>query len=260
MLADTDVLDTLSPREFRAGYAEVAKYGLIDRPDFFAWLEDNWRDVFAGGAGPGAGDRRVLPGQGRMSWPATSSRRATGRCSISATRSATRSRRRPAMTVRGWCMARASPSAWRWRIASRRGSTSPAPTTRPVSRRICAQVGLPWRISDIPGDLPDAERLLGYIAQDKKVSRGALTFILTRGIGQSFVAKDVPCIRSAVVPGRLLALMTLDLWITGGAIVVLIVVVLPLFRNRDRHDGRIPGAAACAGGQRRCAGRGWSSA
>ena len=50
MLADTDVLNTLSAREFRAGYAEVAKYGLIDKPDFFAWLEANWRAVFAGGA------------------------------------------------------------------------------------------------------------------------------------------------------------------------------------------------------------------
>ncbi len=35
----------------RAGYAEVAKYGLISDADFFAWLEANWRDVFAGGAG-----------------------------------------------------------------------------------------------------------------------------------------------------------------------------------------------------------------
>jgi len=48
VLADTDVLDTLPPREFRAGYAEVAKYGLIDRPDFFSWLEANWREVFSG--------------------------------------------------------------------------------------------------------------------------------------------------------------------------------------------------------------------
>ena len=40
--------------------------------------------------------------------------------------------------------------------------------------------------------LPDAEALFSFIAQDKKVSRGALTFILTRGIGQSFIAKDVP--------------------------------------------------------------------
>ena len=41
-------------------------------------------------------------------------------------------------------------------------------------------------------ELPDAEGLLSYIAQDKKVSRGALTFILTRGVGKSFVARDVP--------------------------------------------------------------------
>lgn len=50
VLADTDVLNSLSAREFRAGYAEVAKYGLIDKPDFFAWLEANWQAVFAGGA------------------------------------------------------------------------------------------------------------------------------------------------------------------------------------------------------------------
>jgi 3-dehydroquinate synthase len=49
VLADTDALDTLSTREFRAGYAEVAKYGLIDDPGFFAWLEAHWRGVFQGG-------------------------------------------------------------------------------------------------------------------------------------------------------------------------------------------------------------------
>src|ERR1700712_920843 len=49
VLADSDVLNTMSEREFRAGYAEVAKYGLIDKPEFFGWLETNWRDVFAGG-------------------------------------------------------------------------------------------------------------------------------------------------------------------------------------------------------------------
>ena len=49
VLADTGVLDTLSAREFRAGYAEVVKYGLIGDRDFFAWLERDWREVFAGG-------------------------------------------------------------------------------------------------------------------------------------------------------------------------------------------------------------------
>src|SRR4029079_2210322 len=49
VLADTALLDTLSPRQFRAGYAEVAKYGLIGDAAFFSWLDANWRDVFAGG-------------------------------------------------------------------------------------------------------------------------------------------------------------------------------------------------------------------
>ncbi|MNV43644.1 3-dehydroquinate synthase [compost metagenome] len=53
-------------------------------------------------------------------------------------------------------------------------------------------VGLPTRMSEIPGDLPGADVLLDAIMQDKKVKGGKLTFILTRGIGQSFVADDVP--------------------------------------------------------------------
>src|SRR5690606_18460019 len=50
VIADTAVLDTLSPRQFRAGYAEVAKYGLLGDEAFFTWLEKNHGDVFAGGA------------------------------------------------------------------------------------------------------------------------------------------------------------------------------------------------------------------
>jgi 3-dehydroquinate synthetase len=50
VLADIGLLDTLPPREFRAGYAEVAKYGLINDEKFFAWLEQKRGEVFAGGA------------------------------------------------------------------------------------------------------------------------------------------------------------------------------------------------------------------
>src|SRR6516225_6080995 len=49
VIADTGLLDTLSKREFRAGYAEVAKFGLLADGAFFAWLEKNCEDVFAGG-------------------------------------------------------------------------------------------------------------------------------------------------------------------------------------------------------------------
>ena len=50
VVADTAVLDTLSPRQFRAGYAEVAKYGVLGDEAFFAWLEANHTDIFKGGA------------------------------------------------------------------------------------------------------------------------------------------------------------------------------------------------------------------
>src|SRR3569832_1449704 len=49
VVADTAVLDTLSPRQFRAGYAEVAKYGLLGDEAFFTWLEKNHADIFSGG-------------------------------------------------------------------------------------------------------------------------------------------------------------------------------------------------------------------
>src|SRR6202023_4379868 len=49
VMAATDTVETLPPREFRAGYAEVVKYGLIGDAGFYAWLEANWRAVFAGG-------------------------------------------------------------------------------------------------------------------------------------------------------------------------------------------------------------------
>ena len=65
VLADVGVLDTLSPREFTAGYAEVAKYGLIDDAPFFAWLEEHHRAVFAGGPERAAAIRSKLRGESR---------------------------------------------------------------------------------------------------------------------------------------------------------------------------------------------------
>jgi 3-dehydroquinate synthase len=191
VLADTDVLDTLPAREFRAGYAEVAKYGLIDRPAFFAWLEKNWQEVFAGGPARTeaiaqscrakaevvardefeTGDRALL-NLGHTFGHALEA--ATG---YDSTR-----------LVHGEGVAVGMALAYRF--SSRLNLASPDDAAR-VEAHLRA-VGLPWRMADIPGSLPDAERLLGYIAQDKKVSRGALTFILTRGIGQAFIARDVP--------------------------------------------------------------------
>lgn len=45
---DTSTLNTLPRRELLAGYAEVAKYGLIDDPDFFSWLEEHGQKLLEG--------------------------------------------------------------------------------------------------------------------------------------------------------------------------------------------------------------------
>ncbi len=191
VLADTEALDTLPLREFRAGYAEVAKYGLIDRPDFFAWLEKNWQDVFAGGAARieaiaqscrakaevvardefETGDRALL------NLGHTFGHALEGAVQYDGAR-----------LVHGEGVAIGMALAHRF--SARMNLASPDDAAR-VEAHLQA-VGLPWRIADIPGELPGAEALLDFIAQDKKVTRGTLTFILTHGVGQSFIARDVP--------------------------------------------------------------------
>jgi len=46
-------------------------------------------------------------------------------------------------------------------------------------------------LSEVAGGLPNADRLMDLIAQDKKVKRGKLTLILVRGIGRAFIATDI---------------------------------------------------------------------
>ena len=191
VLADAGVLDTLPVREFRAGYAEVAKYGLIDRPDFFAWLEANWQDVFAGG--PARAQAIAQSCQAKADVVARDEFETGDRALLNLGH--TFGHALEAAT--GYDSARlvhgegvAIGMALAYRFSSRMNLCSPDDANR-VQRHL-RDVGLPWRMADIPGGLPDAETLLGYIGQDKKVSRGALTFILTRGIGQSFIARDVP--------------------------------------------------------------------
>ncbi|MCR4266828.1 3-dehydroquinate synthase [Nitratireductor sp. ZSWI3] len=191
VLADTDVLDTLPAREFRAGYAEVAKYGLIDRPEFFAWLEKNWQAVFAGG--PERVEAIAQSCRAKADVVARDEHEAGDRALLNLGH--TFGHALEAAT--GYDSARlvhgegvAIGMALAHRFSARLNLASPDDAAR-VEAHLSA-VGLPVKLSDVPGGLPGAERLLTYIAQDKKVSRGALTFVLTHGIGQSFVAKDVP--------------------------------------------------------------------
>jgi 3-dehydroquinate synthase len=190
VIADTDVLDTLSTREFRAGYAEVAKYGLIDNPGFFAWLETHWRGVFQGG-------------RDRVHAIATSCRAKAAVVARDETETGDRALLNLGHTfghaleaVTGYDSARlvhgeavAIGMAQAFRFSARLGLCGPHVPERVVAH--LKAVGLPTRLADIPGGAGDADGLMAAIAQDKKVARGRLTFILARGIGESFIARDV---------------------------------------------------------------------
>jgi 3-dehydroquinate synthase len=189
VLADTALLDTLPARQFRSGYAEVAKYGLLGDAGFFAWLEANWQDVFAGGAPREhaiavscrmkaaivAQDERETGDRALLNLGHT-----FGHALEAATGFSERLHHGEGVAL-GMVLA--------FQFSARKGLIVPADAERVV--RHLAAVGLPTRLSDIPGTLPDADRLMQLIAQDKKVKRGKLTFILVRGIGQAFVAPDI---------------------------------------------------------------------
>ena len=189
VLADTDILDTLSKREFAAGYAEVAKYGLIDQPEFFAWLENNWQDVFAGGA---ARQHAIATSCRAKAAVVARDERETGDRALlnlghtfgHALETATNYD--SSRLVHGEAVAIGMVLAHQF--SARLGLISEDIAVR-VEKHLKA-VGLPVSMKEIAG-LPSADVLMSYIAQDKKVSRGSLTFILTRGLGQSFIAKDV---------------------------------------------------------------------
>lgn len=191
VVADTSVLNTLSDREMRAGYAEVAKYGLIDRPDFFEWLEENHTDIFAGGAARAhavavscqakadvvKADELEMGSRALLNLGHTFGHALEAAVDYDSDR-----------LVHGEGVAIGMVLAHEF--SARMNLCGPQAAER-VAAHLRA-VGLPTQLDQIPGAPMHLEQLLAAIAQDKKVQRGALTFILTRGIGESFVAKDVP--------------------------------------------------------------------
>ncbi|MCJ8144882.1 3-dehydroquinate synthase [Ancylobacter sp. A5.8] len=189
VLADTSVLDTLPLREFRSGYAEVAKYGLIDNAAFFAWLERKWKDVFAGG--PARIEAIATSCAAKAAVVARDELETGDRALLNLGHTFGHALEAGAgfsqRLLHGEAVAIGMAQAFRFSAAQ--GLCSPDDAAR-VSVHLRA-VGLPTRIADIPGELPDTDGLMRLIGQDKKVSRGALTFILARGIGQSFIARDV---------------------------------------------------------------------
>lgn len=191
VLADLGTLSTLPERQFRAGYVEAAKFGLLGDAAYFAWLEKNLARVFAlepdalgeavrvaveGKAGVVArdetetGERMLLNlghtfGHALEAWAGYSDRLLHGE----------------AVAI-GICQA--------FRFSASQGLIGKDAADRVEAH--FERVHLPTRIADIQGQgAPSVETLLTIMGQDKKVSAGRLTLILVRGVGQAFATRDV---------------------------------------------------------------------
>lgn len=191
VIADTAILDTLPAREFRAGYAEIAKYGLIDQPDFFAWLEAGaWRGIFSGG--PEREEAVRFSCQAKADIVARDETETGDRALLNLGHTFGHALEalvhyEGARLVHGEGVSVGMAMAHRF--SSHLGLCSEADARR-VEAHLRA-VNLPIVAGQIPGGIGDVDAMLAAIKQDKKVSGGTLTFILTRGIGQSFIAKGV---------------------------------------------------------------------
>ncbi|HMQ93680.1 MAG TPA: 3-dehydroquinate synthase [Amaricoccus sp.] len=189
VLADIDLLDTLAERDFRAGYAEVVKYGLLGDAGFFEWLE-------AEGTRLAAGDRAARTRAVRRS------------CEMKVdlvVRDETEQGDRALLNL-GHTFGHALEAATGYSHRLLHGEavsigcllafqTSAALRLCPqeAPSRVAAHfaaMGLKRSLRDIPGPLPDANGLIALMAQDKKVRDGRPVFVLVRDIGAAFVSGE----------------------------------------------------------------------
>ncbi|KGT74246.1 3-dehydroquinate synthase [Bradyrhizobium japonicum] len=193
VIADTAVLDTLSPRQFRAGYAEVAKYGVLGDEAFFTWLEKNHADIFKGGS---AREHAIATSCRAKAGVVSRDERETGERALlnlghtfghaleAATGFSDRLFHGEGVSI-GMTLAA--------QFSAKLGMIGEADAAR-VERHLI-EAGLPTRLQDIAGfaqeGLADADALMALMAQDKKVKRGKLTFILLEAVGRAVIAKDV---------------------------------------------------------------------
>lgn len=194
VLIDTDLLSTLPDRQVKAGYAEVVKYGLIDRPEFFETLD--------GGHNAGLGARVLALEPDALRTAISIS--CTAKADVVAQDEREGGRR--ALLNLGHTFAHAleltagydgdllhgeAVSAgmdMAFEFSARLGLCSPEDAARVHDH--LARLGMPTR-ANMGRFLTDPDGLLGHMRQDKKNEGGRITLILARAIGQSFIEKSV---------------------------------------------------------------------
>jgi 3-dehydroquinate synthase len=191
VLADIDVLDTLPDRDLLSGYGEVVKYGLLGDADFFDWLENNGLSIRTG-------DKAA-----RLRAVTRSVEMKAGIVSRDETEEGERALLNLGHT---FCHALEKATGYSDRLLHGEGVAIGCVLAFELSARLglCSQedpsrvrahlssMGMKVDATKISGELPGTEALIALMGQDKKVVDGKLRFILARGIGQAFVADDVP--------------------------------------------------------------------
>ncbi len=190
VLADPQVLRTLPPREFAAGYAEVVKYGLLGDRGFFEWLDAHRAAIFAGGPERGEAVARCCRAKAGIVVRDEHEHGERALLNLGHTFGHALER------LTGYDGSRlvhgegvAIGTACAFRFSERLGLCPPGDVARVEAHLRAA--GLPTRIRAVPGLEASAATIVEAMRQDKKVERGSLTFILARGIGAAFVAKGV---------------------------------------------------------------------
>lgn len=190
VLADMDVLATLSRRDFLAGYGEVMKYGLLGDATFWAWLEKNAAQMVSGD----------------LALRMAAVKRSVEMKAEIVTRDETEQGDRALLNLgHTFCHALEAATGYSDRLLHGEGVAIGCSLAFSLSARMglvsqeepsrvrahLQAMGMVSDLSDIPGTLPRAEALLSLMEQDKKVVAGKMHFVLARGIGDAFVTDAV---------------------------------------------------------------------
>lgn len=191
VLADTALLDTLTPRDFLSGYGEVVKYGLLGDAVFFDWLEKHGPALAKGDA-----DARIAAVAKSCQMKADIVQRDEteqgdrallnlGHTFCHALEAATLYDANRLVHGEGVAIG----CALAFEVSSRSGLCSQEDPSR--VRAHLADMGMKVDLADIPGALPNAEALFDLMGQDKKVKDGQTNFVMARGIGDAFVTAEI---------------------------------------------------------------------
>jgi len=190
VLADLDCLDSLPRRQLLAGYAEVAKYGLINDAEFFSWLEENAASLLDGDKALQA--HAVLKSCASKADIVAQDERETGaRALLNLGHTFAHALEAEigygdsllhgeAVSI-GMVMA--------FDLSHRLGLCPEADATR--VRNHLVNIGLPTNLKGLADNTWTPERLVSHMGLDKKAEAGSIIFILARAIGSSFIARDV---------------------------------------------------------------------